>query len=294
MKSTMFVASVCGLILICGRAPGSFFDISPALPERVVQAKSIIVVKVLRIEKDTVTIKSAPNFNQDYKVAVVKVESSLKGGKESSEMRVGFTAPAPKQKLPPGLDNLPGPPQLEKGQEALLLLTPLEDSDLEVVSFRRDLVDKKTKTFEKDLKFVEQCLKLLEKPEDGLKATDAADRFLTARLLIDKYRPNSGFGFGVPKKNKEVPIDAEESKLILKALAEGDWKPKTPAAGGANELSAYDLFLTLQVSKDDGFIMPKDPSKVADAAKAWVKDNMGKYRIKKFVEEEKKEGGKKK
>ena len=295
MKSPMWVASVCGLVLLAGRVSGSFFDISPALPERVVRTKTIVVVKVLRIEKDTVTIKSAASFKEDYKVAVVKVESTLKGDKERSEMRVGFAAPAAaKQKLPPGLDNLPEPPKLEKGQEALLLLTPLQDSELEVVSFRTDLVDKTSKSFEKDLKQVEQCIKLLDKPEDGLKAADAADRFLTARLLIDKYRPNSGFSFAVPKKNKEVPIDAEESKLILKALAEGDWKSKTTPAGGANELSAYDLFLILQVSKDDGFTMPKDPSKGAEAAKTWVKENVGKYRIKKFVDEEKKEGGKKK
>jgi hypothetical protein len=290
MKSPMFVASVSGLVLIAGRVSGSFFDISPALPERVVQAKSIVVVKVLRIEKDTVTIKPAVNFREDYKVAVVKVESSLKGDKERSEMRVGFAAPAPKQKLPPGLDNLPEPPKLEKDQEALLLLTPLQDSDLAVISFRRDLVDKTSKSFEKDLKLVEQCLKLLDKPEEGLKAADAADRFLTARLLIDKYRPNSGFAFALPKKNKEVPIDAEESKLILKALAEGDWKSKTTAAGGANELSAYDLFLMLQVSKDDGFTMPKDPAKAAEAAKAWVKEHVGKYRIKRIVNEEKERG----
>jgi hypothetical protein len=283
MKSRIFAVSVLGLVLLGGKLPASLFNLSPAVPERVVQAQSVVIVKVLGIEKDTVTIKTAPNFKQEYLVATVKVETTLKGDKDRSEKRVGFAAPpAEKDKLPGSLGGVPAPPKLTKGQEALLFLTPLPDSKLEVVAFNSDLMDKKSKTFEKDLKLVEQCMKLLDKPEDGLKSDDAAERFLTARLLIGKYRPNAGF----PGKNKETPIDAEESKLILKTLAEGDWKPKAAAPGGAIEFTAYDLFLMLHVTKDDGFMPPKDPAKQAEAAKAWVKDNVGKYRIKRIVLEE--------
>jgi hypothetical protein len=283
MKSRIFALSLFGLVLLGGKLPASFFNLSPAIPERLLQAKSVVVVKVVGIEKDTVTITPAPNFKQEYLVATVKVEKSLKGDTERSEMRVGFAAPST-EKLPPGISGFPAPPKLSKGQEALLFLTPLPDSKLEVVGSNSDLVDKQSKTFEKDLKLVEHCLKLLDKPEDGLKSNDAAERFLTARLLIGKYRPNAGFA----GKNKETPIDAEESKLILKTLAEGDWKPKlAPPGGGAMELTAYDLFLMLQVTKDEGFNPPKDPAKQAEAAKAWVKENVGKYRIKRILEEEK-------
>ena len=283
MNSRILAASLFGLVLLGGKLPASFFNLSPAIPERLHQATSVVVVKVVGIEKDTVTITPAPNFKQEYLVATVKVEKTLKGDKERSEMRVGFAAPST-EKLPPGV-NAPAPPKLTKGQEALLILTPLPDSKLEVVAFNSDLIDKQSKTFEKDLKLVEQCMKLLDKPEDGLKSKDAAERFLTARLLINKYRPNAGFA----GKSKEAPIDAEESKLILTTLAEGDWKQKlAPPGGGAIELSAYDLFLMLHVTKDDGLSLPKDPAKQAEAAKAWVKDNVGKYRIKRIVLEEKK------
>ena len=283
MKSRILAASLLGVVLLGGKLSASFFNLSPAIPERLAQATSVVVVKVVGIEKDTVTITPAPNFKQEYLVATVKVEKTLKGDKERSEMRVGFAAPSA-EKLPPGV-SVPAPPKLTKGQEALLILTPLPDSNLEVVAFNSDLMDKKSKTFEKDLKLVEHCMKLLDKPEDGLKSNDAAERFLTARLLIGKYRPNAGFA-GI--KNKEEPIDADESKLILKTLAEGDWKPRPAAVGGAMELNAYDLFLMLQVTKDDGFVPPKDFAKQAEAAKAWVKENMGKYRIKRIVPEEKK------
>jgi hypothetical protein len=287
MKSGMFAVGVFSLVFFGGRLSASVFDLSPAIPERVVRARSVVVVKVLRIEKDTVTIKTPPNLKQEFLVAVVKVESSIKGDKEGSELRVGFHAPPnPKDKQPGGIVGLPAPVKLTRDQEALLFLSPFQDSDLNVVAAHSELLDKKSKTFEKDLKLVEHCMKLLAKPEDGLKAEDAAERFLTARLLIGKYRPNSGFGLG-PDKNKEMPIDAEESKLIMKALAEGDWKQKLTPGGGATEVSAFDLFLMLKVTKEDGFTPPKDNTKYAEAAKAWVKENVGKYRVKQIVFEEK-------
>ena len=57
-------------------------------------------------------------------------------------------------------------------------------------------------------------------PMASLKSKDANERVLTAGMLIYRYRdcrknPNG--------KAKEEPIDAAQSKLILTAIAEGDW-----------------------------------------------------------------------
>src|SRR5262249_39675227 len=62
---------------------------------------------------------------------------------------------------------------------------------------------------------------LLARPEQGLKSRDAEDRLLTAHLLALRsiFAP---FRFG--ETGRAEPIDAEQSKLALLALAEADWK----------------------------------------------------------------------
>src|ERR1017187_5166927 len=65
-------------------------------------------------------------------------------------------------------------------------------------------------------------------------------------ILIEEYRSFRAKG-GV----KDEPIDADESKLIMKALADGDWKGQwnfsslSPSPGH--------LFQRLGVTKADGF-----------------------------------------
>ena len=95
---------------------------------------------------------------------------------------------------------------------------------------------------------------------------------------------------------KTEPIDAEESKLIMKALAEANWFPKY----GPTTINPFLVFKALGVTEADGYKPP--PRTVNDlgpglgvtkeyarketlAAQKWVKENRTKYRIKRFVED---------
>src|SRR5262245_29107475 len=120
----------------------------------------------------------------------------------------------------------------------------------------------------------------------GLKSNKAEVRGETAALVVMKYRSYPAFG----GETEQVAIPAEESKLILKALAEGDWKPgrfnATP-----NALTAFGY---LGLTEKDGWIQPKIvvvPGQPAPDYGAVMKDAFGKwlagagkdYQIKKVV-----------
>src|SRR5437773_2771512 len=63
-----------------------------------------------------------------------------------------------------------------------------------------------------------QCAKLMENAKESLQSKDQKDRYLTAALLITQYRTMRTQGAKTEK------VSVEESKLILLALAEADWK----------------------------------------------------------------------
>jgi hypothetical protein len=99
---------------------------------------------------------------------------------------------------------------------------------------------------------------------------------------------------------KTEPIDAEQSKLIMKALAEANWFPKY----GPATISPKLLFMAMGVTEADGYKPPPKTindlgpglgetkeyaRKVTLAAQKWVKENRTKYRIKRFVEDMKAE-----
>jgi hypothetical protein len=120
----------------------------------------------------------------------------------------------------------------------------------------------------------------------SLKAKSADDRFLTAAMLIGRYR-SVQFG-AAPAGTKNVPIGAEESKLILQALAGADWTKNDPDS----QLSPQRSFFQLGVTDQDGFkIPPPGPGGVQDvagAAKAWLKSHAATYRVQRIVAEKKK------
>src|SRR5262249_47447594 len=120
------------------------------------------------------------------------------------------------------------------------------------------------------------------KPNDGLKSKEAEERLTTAALLVTRYRTNRN----PEAKTEEVP--AEQSKLILEVLASADWAPKNnPRQFG--QPNPQQIFFQLGITDKDGWKQPQDFTKLADEAKKWCKDNAGKYRIKRFVNETKEE-----
>ena len=111
----------------------------------------------------------------------------------------------------------------------------------------------------------------------GLKSKDADERLMTASMLLTKYRtPKAG-----ANNPKTEAVDAETSKLILEAIAGGDWTRQ-----GRAQVSPQMVFMRLNLNAKDGYNPPKfkDYQKEFPAyAQQWLKDNTGKYRVQRFV-----------
>ena len=119
-------------------------------------------------------------------------------------------------------------------------------------------------------------------PVAALKAKDKDDRVLAACALAMYYRkmPPSGSG------SEAVARPEEESKLLLQALAEGEWSTTTPAEAGNPYMVLFGLGLE---QEKDGFQFPKktgEPNVAAVAKEAFGKwlDGKGKdARVKQLV-----------
>jgi hypothetical protein len=268
----------------------------PPVQTRVAAADCIVVGKITTIADKTVAALQYPGAQQkgEFKVATLKISKALTGVKGLTEIKVGY--PAPVRVIGPG--GGPGggirPPirprpiinqSLSVGQEGLWFLAKHFDGDFYVVSgYPMAPVDKKDKDFDKDLKLTQHCLKILAKPMTGLKAKDQSERLLTVSLLMDRYRTVKQ-GMKFPYKTK--PIGKEESKLILKTIAESDWtKPEEKY-----KIYGTNLFYRIGLQATDGWTQPKfAPGQnyqqvLQDAFKEWLKDKGKDYQVQRYVAE---------
>src|SRR5436309_3290308 len=109
-------------------------------------------------------------------------------------------------------------------------------------------LDQKNPNFDKDLALVKRCCKILQEPDAALKAKNAEERFLAAAMLLAQYRTRKS------ATAKSEPIDAEQSKLILQALAGADWTPATDFM----KLSPVMVLGRLPLTAKDGWTPPRD------------------------------------
>jgi hypothetical protein len=289
----MFAAAAasCCLALLAGSALAKIAAPAP-IAQRVATADVIVVGKVTSFADKGVT---APRFPGDtekaqYQIAIVKVTDGLLGARGVKEVRVGFIPPPPAG----GDPGAPGRPirpirrypsvQLTVGQEVCLFLTRHLDADFYVPPAYFSAIDKTAPDFENSIAEVKKCARFLADPKAGLESKKADDRLLTAALLLFHYRTPRDNG-GAPKTE---PIDATESKLILKVLAEADW-----AAAGAGprgfQMTPQALFYQIGATEKDGWKPPTDFNQFPAEAKKWLNDNAEKFRIERFVPPAKKE-----
>jgi hypothetical protein len=270
------LALLAGVALLAV-APVQAMRIAPQpIPARVAAADVVVVGKVTAIEDKTVSATQFPGADTkvDFQIAVVKIADPILNAKGLTHIKVGFFVPPPV--APGGPIRIGGRApvvKLEVDQEACLLLSKHHDADFYTINYD-GLFDKKA---EKELEQIKKAAKLLADPKAGLESKDAKDRLITAGMLIARYRkfvPNG----------KEEPIDASESKLILKILSDAEW----PKAFNFQEISAQGAFNQLGLKPEDGW-NPQGVTDYAAASKAWLKDNADKYVIKKFVEGKKEE-----
>jgi hypothetical protein len=245
----------------------------PPLPQRVALADAIIVGKVTEVVSDPVLASAIPKITRapavSYRLAVVQVETSVRGAKDLREIRVGFAAP-PRRRTDFGWT---------VGQGGCFFVRKHPDGSFFVIESSFDVLDRaRSRTFDRDFALVQRCAKLLDDPEAGLRSKDAEDRLLTAGMLIFRYRTPRHVYRGEPKTE---PIDAGLSRLILSVLAEGPWTEKDVRAPAGR----LRLFLRIGLTDKDGWQPTESPKDTASAAQQWLHANAERYRIRRYVAE---------
>src|SRR5262245_22412276 len=141
----------------------------------------------------------------NYKIATVKIEDPLIGGRGLTQYRVGFPSDEQKGNFRP----LPvGGKPLTADQEGCFFLVPHHDGDFYTLASAPML--KKDDKYAKQMEEVKKVAKTLDDPVAALKAKDIEDRFRAAMILLQRYQSNRS---GRPTARE--PIPAEENKLLL-------------------------------------------------------------------------------
>jgi len=249
----------------------------PPGPSRVATSEVIFLGRVMEFEPVDVDAKQFPNAKETakYRIAIVKVTEVIRGLKDEKTIRVGFVPPPAEPK--PGVPRIGGGfrgPTLEAGQEGLFMINKHHEGKFYQAPDFGYFVSSQDKNLDKEIKTAKKVIEIMGNTTKALKSDDADERLLAASILIAKYRTPKVF------PNKEEPIDAEESKLILSALANAKW---TPVVFG--QPNPQQLFFQLGIGPNDGWKVPArvtNPDDFPNAIKGWIRDH-GDYRIKKYV-----------
>lgn len=259
-----------------GGSPPSIQDQVGAVRTNVSTCDVVVLGKVKSIEEKTVVTGTFSHdvYHYEHKVAVIAVDEVIVGPKDLREVRVAFKAVYSTQPL---LKNQ----ELAVDQEGCFALKRHYEKDFYISS----LTEFKTgPNYERNIAQIKQAGKCLRDTLAGLKSKEPEDRLVTAAVLIGRYRTVSYYyPLGSGKTVKTEPIDAEESKLILNALAEADWKanPNSPLPLPVR------LFAQLGLTVDDGWTPQQlNFASYSENAKTWVQSHADTYRIKRIVVEE--------
>lgn len=302
MRRFILAPAAAGLLVALMALPAPALRVAMKPPvQRAFSADAIVVGKVSAIEKETVEATpfvGAPK-KIAYKVAVVKVETALAGVKDETHIKIGFIPPPPAAPAEPVPPNVPRPavgrlnvmPELKEGQEFVFFLARHPVANFFTLPVMSPPLDMKAEETKKEIEAVKKVLAITADPMKALKSEKAEDRTFASTVLASKYRAYPDVGGEVD----QVPIPADESKLILKGLAEADWTKADRAA--PNGMQA---FFSLGLTDKDGWTPPKPPRPqpgqpavnfnqlTKDAFVQWL-DGPGKdYVIKKIVSKKKK------
>jgi hypothetical protein len=255
--------------------------------QRAISADVVVVGKVSAIEKDLVEVTQAPGAPKlAYKIAVVKIEAALAGADGLTHIKVGFVPPLPVDRTkppPPGIKPpiRRQPVELKEGQELLLFLVKHPEGGFYAIPAMSPPVDLGVEDAKKEIENVKKVTAVVADPLKALKSEKAEERYFAAIVMVMRYRSYPEFGRGVVD---QLPIAADESRLLLKALAEGDW-----SSVDRNAPNGLQAFSSLALNDKDGWMPPKIQSgenynKVVQVAFLKWLDGPGKdYQIKKIV-----------
>jgi hypothetical protein len=284
------LAAVAVVAAAAGPAPGLVMA-QKAPVQRAATADVVVVGTVTAIEKDAVEVAPFPGAPNTvaFKVAVVKIETALAGAEGVTHLKVGFIPPPPRKPNPapaaggpvarrvrPGLQL----PELKEGQQFLFFLVRHPSGRFHAMPPVSPPIDPKADDGKEQLEAVKKAVARLADPVKGLTSDTPEVRFETAALLLAKYRAFPDFGGAVAQEL----LPAEQSRLILKGLTDGDWTKFTP--DGPNGLRS---FYSLGLTEADGWKLPKVPpgqnpnQVIKDAFVTWLAGPGQDYRIKRNV-----------
>ncbi|MBI3822790.1 MAG: hypothetical protein HY289_08935 [Planctomycetes bacterium] len=276
-KILALALALAGLAIPAGFAPALMIAPPPG-PIRIVNSDAVFVGRVLEMEPVDVDAKRFPGAKDTvkFRIAVVKVNQAIYGLKDEKTIRVGFVpfvAPKPGQPIISGGGRSP---QLTVGQDGLFMISKHVDGKFYLAPNYGYFVASQDKKIDEEIKTAKKVVTIMGNLKAALEAKDADDRLLAAAVAVGKYRTQKA-----PFPNTEEPIDADESKAILKVIISAKWvQPKV-----FGETNPQTLFFQLGINQKDGWTPPrmtKSPEELRLAVEAWYRDH-GDYRIKRFV-----------
>jgi hypothetical protein len=218
------------------------------VPERVMKAEVVVVGKVTGIEKEPVQALPYPGATAKaaYQIATVKIDTGLVGADKIKEVRVGFISRANAAVPRRGWNDF----EFKEGQELVMFLSKHPAGDFHITTWMYPPLDPKTEEGKRDLETVKRIAAVIADPAKALKSDKPEVRAEAAAIVVLKYRQTTPFGGAT----EQVPIAAEESKMLLKALTEGNWSFQGSRYN--LELNPYAAFQSLGLSDKDGWIPP--------------------------------------
>ena len=257
----------CGLLvlaLLLATAPVVWAKRLPAPPDGIAHqtalSEVVIVGTVTSFEKELAEVKAQQGAEvaTAYTVSIVKVETMIRGLRNTTHVKVGFVMKADRTRSKDDLDfEIPRNENLVENEQYLLILRkhPVGSFyffDFETPPLLVTVTEKQTEAIAE----AKLAAGAIADPMKALKSEKVEDRALAAVVLLLHYRTAATRG-----AVDLVPIDADENAAILKAIAECDWT--VPLTGYINLKRGY-AFLELSIK--DGWYQPKvNPGDNSDA-----------------------------
>jgi hypothetical protein len=279
MMRSLIVAAVVALARpVYAGAPGPI----PHPIEAALSVPDVIVGKITSIEPELVDAAPDPGLPKvGYRVAVVKIGKTLAGAAGLTHLKVGFVPPVKPALNARRPDRRERPtPELKEGREMMFFLSRHPDGVFYAMPNTLHPIEASSVDFKVQVESVSTALAAVANPDRALTAGTTSDRFHAALALISKYRLRDG-----TRDVESVPINADENRLILKALAEGDWKNDPTGV----RLSGFVAIYRLGLSEAEGWTAPggKPGEEYTETMRkafiAWLTGPGKDYRIKKLV-----------
>ena len=265
------VAVAASVSLACGRGP-----IIYSVFQRILYSEVTVLGTITAVEKDEIEIPNPqPTIPPlSFRVAVVRVEQAIGGAKNVTHVKVLFSGE-----------------QLCPGQEVCLFLNRhATQTGYFTATPQAPWLDRANPRDRATWTALDTVLPAVSDPVAALKSGDDNERFRAAAYLTLRYRKTVA-GVSADKYDTE-PVSADESQLILKALADVDWDRATD---GVNHWEAYHAIGLKQENGGfpncdvvtDGKLMPLHfpggRNDLRSAYQKWLAERGATYQIQKLI-----------